>query len=345
MSDQPQSGPEDPNAPKDAQKPPQATPAAQPFYMRLPFLGGVFIAIVAIVAVAYFASRTGESGAGPEAKAEAANDVAGAVGWELGRKGDIVMGSRDAPVKLVEYASLTCGHCAAFKLMVFPDIKKKYIDTGLVQYTIREFPTAPQGLAVRAFMLARCTGEDHYYQALEALFRTQALWIRPDPQEARGALEKISRQFGLNDTDFNTCIGDEEEFQRIRTVAEAGYKLYGINATPSFVINGRKAEIHGATFEALDSVIRDHLPEGTKVPDYTPSEFNRAAAPDDDKGDGAEDEGSNDDAADDDGAEGDDEGSDDDALGDDAEESKKTPSDDDDDSDNDSDDDDGAPGE
>ncbi len=176
---------------------------------------------------------------------------------------------------------------------MFPDIKKKYIDTGLVQYTLREFPTPPVSLSIAGFMLARCTGEQRYYQALEALFRSQPVWVKPNPQEARGELAKISRQFGLNEAEFEACIENEQELKRIRTVVEAGTEVYGINSTPSFVINGRKAEIRGASFEALDSLIQEHLPEGTEVPEYTPSGFNRAepGQPDEGAGDTGEDDG------------------------------------------------------
>jgi protein-disulfide isomerase len=322
MSDQSQNGAPDPNAPeapKDTGAQQAVQGAAKPFYMRPPFLGGAAVAIVVIIAAAFLIGPSGDPASSPEAKAETAvpaNDVAKASGWDLGRPGDIVMGSPDAPVKLVEYASLTCGHCAYFKLTVFPDIKKKYIDSGLVQYTLREFPTPPVGLATAGFMLARCAGEERYYPALEALFRTQPLWIKPDPQEARAQLEKISRQFGLNETEFETCINDEAELTRIRSVQEAGNEKFGINATPSFVINGRKADIRGASFEALDSAIRDALPEGAQVPEYTPAGAEGLAADPDDagdepaddasdedgSGDGASDEGASDDEPADEGA-------------------------------------------
>ncbi|MFP4004705.1 MAG: thioredoxin domain-containing protein [Alphaproteobacteria bacterium] len=302
MSDQSQNGPEqDPNAPEkpgEENTPKTAPEGAKPFYTRPPFIVGAVIALVAVIAVVIFAGPSGDPASTQDARAEdaandmAANDVAAnASNWELGRPGDIVMGSPDAPVKMVEYASLTCGHCAAFKLAVFPDIKKKYIDTGLVQYTLREFPTPPVSLSIAGFMLARCTGEDRYYQALEALFRTQPAWVKRDPQEARTELERISRQFGINETQFETCINDEQELERIRTVVEAGSEVYGINSTPSFVINGQKAEIRGASFDALDGAIRDALPPGTEVPEYTPAGLNETGAPEGEEGGFAADEG------------------------------------------------------
>ena len=90
---------------------------------------------------------------------------------------DIVVGSADAPNTIVEYASMTCPHCAQFQTEVFPQLKTKYIDTGKVRYMLREFPL--DNLAAAAFMLARCAGNDRYYPMVDAMFSTQESWAAP----------------------------------------------------------------------------------------------------------------------------------------------------------------------
>jgi protein-disulfide isomerase len=96
---------------------------------------------------------------------------------ELEAKGpldDIVMGAPTAPVTIIEYASMTCPHCAHFAVEIFPKLKEKYIDTGKAKYMMREYPL--DGLAAAAFMLARCAGPDKYYPMIETLFAQQQKW-------------------------------------------------------------------------------------------------------------------------------------------------------------------------
>lgn len=265
------------------QKPNSAEPSPPPpppFYKQRPFLIGAAAVVAAAALSAGFLFR-GESAKSANQTAAIPSDstpaAAGAAlkdaGWELGRPGDIVMGAQDAPVTMIEYASMTCPHCRVFKLRIFPELKKKYIDTGLVRYTLREFPTPPASLSIVAFQLARCTGEDRYYGAIEALFRTQMQWVQPDPRQARTELLRIAQQFGMNETQFDACLNNEEEFERIKTVVEAGQNLFGINSTPSFVVNGRKANLpNGPTFEAMDSLLKESLPEGVHPPETVKNE-------------------------------------------------------------------------
>ncbi|MFC0210155.1 thioredoxin domain-containing protein [Chelativorans intermedius] len=85
-------------------------------------------------------------------------------------------GSADAPVTIIEYASLTCGHCRSFHLTTWPALKEKYVDTGRVRFIIREFPFDPRASA--GFMLARCAGEDKWYATIDLLYRSQEQWVR-----------------------------------------------------------------------------------------------------------------------------------------------------------------------
>lgn len=260
--------------------PAEPTPPPPPFYKQRPFLiGAAAIAVVAVLtAVFVLQGNSAKSGNGTAATSSASSPAAARAalkdaGWELGRPGDIVMGAPDAPVTMIEYASMTCPHCRVFKLQIFPDLKKKYIDTGLVRYTLREFPTPPVSLSVVAFQLARCTGENRYYGAIEALFRTQMQWVQPDPREARSELLKIAQQFGMDESQFDACLNNENEFKRINAVVDAGRDLFGINATPSFVVNGRKADLpNGPTFQAMDKLLKESLPEGVSPPEDSKEE-------------------------------------------------------------------------
>ncbi len=180
---------------------------------------------------------------------------------EIGRPGDIVLGEADAPVTFIEYASMTCPHCAYFKLMVFPQLKEAFIDTGLARYAFREFSTPPVVLSDTAFMLARCVPEDRYYQVINVLFRTQRQWTNVNTMnEARDKLKALARQMGINSAEFDTCLQDERELKRIRAVQEQASEELNVTGTPSLFINGEKytgpLTIEGVT-EALSGILSE----------------------------------------------------------------------------------------
>ena len=102
--------------------------------------------------------------------------------------GDVWLGKPDAKVTIIEYASLTCGHCATFHRDTWPALKSKYIDTGKVRFVLREFPLDP--LAAGAFMLARCAGQDKYFPLVETLFQQQRNWVVQKPIEPPFAIAK-----------------------------------------------------------------------------------------------------------------------------------------------------------
>src|SRR5205085_6348708 len=121
---------------------------------------------------------------------------------------DRVLGSagEKTPVTVVEYASMTCSHCAKFHTTVYPEFKKKYIDTGKVRFILREFPLDP--IAAGAFALARCLPEDKYYPMIEALFEQQKNWaFVPDPPKAPLA---IAKQAGFTEQSFEACLTDQK---------------------------------------------------------------------------------------------------------------------------------------
>lgn len=151
--------------------------------------------------------------------------------------GDIGMGDPKAPVVVLEYASVTCVHCATFHETILPELKEKYIDTGKVRYVMREFPTQPVPIAVAGFLIARCAGDDKYYDVIDALMRAQRTIMSSN--SPRAELLKIAQQAGLSEDQFNTCIQDEKGLERIQANIDSGVQTYKISSTPSFVVNGK----------------------------------------------------------------------------------------------------------
>jgi hypothetical protein len=130
-----------------------------------------------------------------------------------GPLGDVSLGNQNAPVTIIEYASMTCPHCAHFANEVFPQLKQKYIDTGKVRFIMREFPL--DQLAAAGFMLARCAGKDRYYPMIETLFATQRDWVVRAPLEP---LKKIARQAGISEQGFEDCLKDQKILDGIEQV-------------------------------------------------------------------------------------------------------------------------------
>jgi protein-disulfide isomerase len=163
---------------------------------------------------------------------------------------DIALGKDDAPVTIVEYASMTCSHCAAFYATTFPDLKSKYIDTGKVRFILREFPLDP--LATAGFMLARCAGPDKRNAMVDLLFAQQKNWAFTEkPIEA---LSNLVKQTGMTQETFESCLKDQALYEKVNDVRNRAAEKFGINATPTFFINGRK-QTGEITPEKLDELL------------------------------------------------------------------------------------------
>jgi protein-disulfide isomerase len=147
---------------------------------------------------------------------------------------DESMGKADAPVTVVEYASMTCPHCAHFAETTFPEMKKKYIDTGKVRYILREFPFDPRAEA--GFMLARCAG-DNYFPMVDVLFKQQQTWAAAD--NAKEALLQIAKLAGFTQESFNACLTNQKLLDQIRSVQRRGADEFKVDSTPTFFINGK----------------------------------------------------------------------------------------------------------
>jgi protein-disulfide isomerase len=198
----------------------------------------IVLALVLAVAIALgvYGWRGGFSqGVNAAGKDSADPDVAALM--QEGPLPDIVIGKTDAPITIVEYASMTCPHCADFQTNVFPKLKAQYIDTGKVRYMLREFPL--DNLAAAAFMLARCAGNDRYYPMVDALFETQESWAAPGI-DAKEKLLQIARQAGISKDEFDKCLADKELFAKIVKTREIGHEKFGVDSTPTFFINGKR---------------------------------------------------------------------------------------------------------
>jgi protein-disulfide isomerase len=148
---------------------------------------------------------------------------------------DKVLGSDTAPVTIVEYASVTCPHCASFHQQTYPALKSKYIDTGKVKLIFREFPTQPAPVAIAGFMLARCA-DDKYYPMLDAIFSQQQSWA----QDPYNGFLRIARQAGFTQEKFEACLKDQKLAEQIQGVAQRGNEQFKVESTPTFFINGKK---------------------------------------------------------------------------------------------------------
>jgi len=175
---------------------------------------------------------------------------------EPGPAGDVMIGSDKAPVTIIEYASMTCPHCAHFEETTLPELKKRYIDTGKVRYTLREFPL--DALAAAGFMLARCAGKDKYMPIVETLFAKQADWVVKEPVEP---LKAIAKQFGFTEDSFKECLANQKVLNDIQAVRDRAAQKLGVNSTPTFFVNGKRL-VGDVTIETLAKEIDPYLKEG-----------------------------------------------------------------------------------
>ena len=170
-------------------------------------------------------------------------------------QGDMSLGSADAKVKVVEYASASCAHCARFNNTVFPEFKAKYIDTGKVHYTLKEFLTPPEEVAAAGFLLARCAGKDKYFTVLDAIFKNQAEMFQTG--DFRGVLLRIAQSAGMTEDQFNKCVSDPEALKALNARVQRAVTEDKITGTPTFFVNGKKVAEGEVTLDQLSAAIAE----------------------------------------------------------------------------------------
>ncbi len=172
--------------------------------------------------------------------------AAAAPDWQV-VPGDMTLGSPKARVTVIEYASASCPHCAAFNNEVFPAFKAKYIDTGKVRYVFREFLTPPEQLAAIGFLLARCAGEAKYWTVLDQFFHDQTEIYTT--HQVEGVVLRIAKSVGLTEPQVEACIDSKPALDALNARMQTALNAK-INSTPTFLING--VEFHEQSGKETD---------------------------------------------------------------------------------------------
>jgi protein-disulfide isomerase len=177
---------------------------------------------------------------------------------------DMTLGNPNAKVTVIESASVAFPICAQVNTTVNPDFKKKYVDTGKVRYVAREALTGNPSLAVAGFLLARCAGKDKYFQVTDAVYRAQGQIYTPGTEDIRpggghDVLLQIAQSVGMSEDQFNKCISDEKAIKALSDRVERQSKEYNVNATPTFVVNGKPMTPGGVSLADLDAAIQPLL--------------------------------------------------------------------------------------
>jgi protein-disulfide isomerase len=163
---------------------------------------------------------------------------------------DHTLGKPDAPVVLVEYASMTCGHCAQFHNSILPELKKKHVDSGKVRFVYRDFPL--DSVALQAAQIAECAGKERYFGVVDLIFQTQAQWTAA--KEPIAELGKSLRIAGITEADIKSCLANDKIAGDIVAERKVGEDKLKISSTPTLFINGQRWT--GArTVEALDEAL------------------------------------------------------------------------------------------
>ena len=158
---------------------------------------------------------------------------------------DIVLGSDDAPLTLIEYASITCGACGQFNNNVLSDIKEKFVETGQLKIITREVLRPPGVVDSAGFAVARCAGDDKYYDVLDDIYQNQiGLFSAIQAGGTNQFLAVVAGRHGLDQSAYEACINDQDLRQTLGEISTAGAEG-GVRATPTLFLNGR--ELSGST--------------------------------------------------------------------------------------------------
>ena len=168
---------------------------------------------------------------------------------------DRVLGKADAPITIIEYASLGCPHCAEFDKETLPKIKQEWIDTGKAKLVYRDFPL--DGVALKAAMLARCAPAERYFAFIDTLFQSQRSWYQNDWEPALGRIAKLG---GMSEEQFKKCMSDEALGNAVVQMRTTAANDYGVESTPTFFINGTKL-LGAAAYPVFDKALSAAQPK------------------------------------------------------------------------------------
>jgi len=169
------------------------------------------------------------------------------------RLGDMVFGSADASVTMIEYYSLNCSHCAAFHKEIFPSLKADYIDTGQLRFIFRDFPL--NWPAAEAAILTHCAGPERFIAAQDALFASYRRWSSATPSIL--AVAEVGESLGVTRDEFKACVEAGDLQQQVVESFNYANGTLGVEVTPTFFINGKK-HVGGISLERLGEIIDSH---------------------------------------------------------------------------------------
>ncbi len=165
---------------------------------------------------------------------------------------EIYLGNKDAKVTVIEYASMTCIHCANFHKDIYPKIKENYIDTNKIKFIYRDFPLDKQALF--GSVLAKCAPKEKYFDFVKLILSTQKKWITSDDAFI-DKLKNIGKLAGLTESKINNCFKDEQIVDSIINTRTFAERKYNINSTPSFIINNKKYS--DMSYENFEKIIEN----------------------------------------------------------------------------------------
>ncbi|MBI3504005.1 MAG: DsbA family protein [Proteobacteria bacterium] len=167
---------------------------------------------------------------------------------------DMVMGADNAPITMIEYASLTCPHCAHLQTEVMPRVKAEYVDTGKMKFVFRDFPL--DRIALNAAMLARCSGPERFFTFIDVFFTQQPNWIKgTSGEQIMANLRRLARTGGMTEAAMDACLANPEMQNAVLSQSMTGEKVHKVEATPTLVIN-ETVYRGGQSFEELDKILK-----------------------------------------------------------------------------------------
>ena len=172
---------------------------------------------------------------------------------------DLSLGAPKAKVQVIEYASLSCPHCAHFNETIFAPFKAKWVDTGKVRYTLKEMLTPPQQVAAAGFLMARCAGPAKYFKVVDEVFRSQPRW---ENGKIKSVFVEIAGANGLSEAQFNACLTDEKAQDALNARAQRAAEVDGVNSTPTIFINGKQLDPLPQSPAEMDAAIAQALKTG-----------------------------------------------------------------------------------